>query len=300
MQPEYLTADADDETRLQCRHIFADGRRCGSPALRSPGGSSEASLPFCYFHHNSRRPIQDAPTRRRRQSRFTLPNPEDRSAIQQGLAQVLQRIASNEIDPRRAGLLLYGFQIASLNLPRPDPNVKPKEPVCEVIHDPVHGLLAPPAELGHDEPMGSAQRLLMELDALEAADLERNREHEAELRRASVDAAAETAARAAAQASAQAETIVGLDIQACAPAAPEAAPERTRRSEANSPDLKILRKKCRGRGTQRLGLIHYSLAVFTSQRHASAGTHGTPSPRPHDQTRSGTAASPHASARFPC
>ena len=46
--------------RFQCRHVFTDGRRCGSPALRTQN--------FCYFHHTSRRPIQDAPTRKRRQS----------------------------------------------------------------------------------------------------------------------------------------------------------------------------------------------------------------------------------------
>ena len=186
MTPEIITPETES-TRFQCRHIFTDGRRCGSPAIRGPQGADN----FCYYHHNSRRPVQHAPTRRRRQSRFALPNPEDRSAIQQGLGQVLQKIASNEIDPRRAGLLLYGLQIASLNLPRSDPRQKPAEPVSEVIDDPQHGLLAPPAELGHDRPMGSAQRLLEELDALEAieerdrAEFERNRQREAEIRQAS-------------------------------------------------------------------------------------------------------------------
>jgi hypothetical protein len=45
--------------------------------------------------------------------------PEDRSAIQLAIGEVLRRIASNDIDPHRAGLLLYGLQIASLNLPKP-------------------------------------------------------------------------------------------------------------------------------------------------------------------------------------
>src|SRR5258708_40196450 len=45
------------------------------------------------------------------------PLPEDRSAIQRSIGEVLLRIARNEIDPKRAGLLLYGLQIASLNLP---------------------------------------------------------------------------------------------------------------------------------------------------------------------------------------
>ena len=161
MTPEIITPqfETTQTEQFQCRHIFTDGRRCGSPAIRGPEGADA----FCYFHHNSRRPIQDAPTRKRRQSRFNLPNPEDRSAIQQSIGEVLRRIASNEIDPRRAGLLLYGLQIASLNLPKSNPSEPPAEIVSEVTHDPEHGLLAPPAELGANQPKGSAQRLLEEL-----------------------------------------------------------------------------------------------------------------------------------------
>ena len=44
--------------------------------------------------------------------------PEDRAAIQLSIGEILRRIARNQIDPRRAGLLLYGLQIASTNLPR--------------------------------------------------------------------------------------------------------------------------------------------------------------------------------------
>jgi hypothetical protein len=156
MTPEIIA----DEPRFQCRHIFTDGRRCGSPALRGPEGPES----FCYFHHNTRRPIQDAPARKRRRSRFTLPNPEDRSAIQHSIGEVLRRIASNEIDPRRGGILLYGLQIASLNLPKSTPREETAEPVSEVTHDPEHGIIAPRAELGHDRPKGSAQRLLEELE----------------------------------------------------------------------------------------------------------------------------------------
>jgi hypothetical protein len=79
----------------QCRHIFTDGHRCGSPCLRGED--------LCYYHHTTRKPIADPQQRRGRRSTFDLPLPE--------------RIASNDIDCRRAGLLLYGLQIASLNLP---------------------------------------------------------------------------------------------------------------------------------------------------------------------------------------
>ena len=117
--------------RFQCRHVFTDGRRCGSPALRTQN--------FCYFHHTSRAPIQDAPTRKRRQSTFQLPNPADlseRSGIQHTIGLILRRIATNEVDPRRAGLLLYGLQIASLNLGKSKPPTGSADIVDDITIDP--------------------------------------------------------------------------------------------------------------------------------------------------------------------
>ena len=132
----------DKPKRYQCRHIFTDGHRCGSPCLRGEE--------LCYYHHTTRKPTTGARRRRCRRSAFDLPLPEDRSAIQSSIGQVLQRIASNDIDPRRAGLLLYGLQIASLNLPR---DLAPSratvaETVEEIILDPALGTLAPRSETG--------------------------------------------------------------------------------------------------------------------------------------------------------
>lgn len=127
---------------FQCRHIFTDGRRCGSHALRNE--------PFCYYHHNTRKPIASPKERKARLGTFELPLLEDRSAIQAALGEIMQRIASNDLDPRRAGLLLYALQIATLNLPkeRTDENedyvVLPT--VEEVIYHPELGALAPEAE----------------------------------------------------------------------------------------------------------------------------------------------------------
>jgi hypothetical protein len=107
--------------RYQCRHIFTDGHRCGSPCLRQED--------FCYYHHTTRRPVQDPRQRQIRTALFDLPMPEDRAAIQRSIGEVLRRIARNEIDRRRAGLLLYGLQIASTNLPRdPKPTRKSQDP----------------------------------------------------------------------------------------------------------------------------------------------------------------------------
>ncbi|MCU1224935.1 MAG: hypothetical protein JWQ42_3028 [Edaphobacter sp.] len=112
MDQAIIETSNETPKRYQCRHIFTDGHRCGSVCLRREE--------FCYYHHTTRRPAANPRQRRGRHSAFDLPLPDsnDRSAIQLAIGEVLQRIASNDIDPRRAGLLLYGLQIASLNLPK--------------------------------------------------------------------------------------------------------------------------------------------------------------------------------------
>jgi hypothetical protein len=54
---------------------------------------------LCYYHHTTRKPAPHTHTRRSRRTTFELPLPEDRSAIQHSIGQVLQRIAANDIDP---------------------------------------------------------------------------------------------------------------------------------------------------------------------------------------------------------
>ena len=117
----------------QCRHIFTDGHRCGSKCLRNED--------FCYYHHAARRPAPPAANFRDVNSSFTIPIPEDRSAIQAGIGVVLQRIAQGQLDPRRAGLILYGLQIAAFNLPKPK-SIQP-ESVDEVTEHPSLGPIAP-------------------------------------------------------------------------------------------------------------------------------------------------------------
>ena len=148
-----------EPARYQCRRIHVDGRRCGSPCLRGEE--------FCYFHHTTRTPakLKELAERERLRETFALPLPEDRSAIQHGIGQVLQRIASNNIDPRRAGLLLYGLQIASLNLPKERPLKRHEEPeiVEEIIEDPELGLLAPQLECEEaGERLSTTARILKE------------------------------------------------------------------------------------------------------------------------------------------
>jgi hypothetical protein len=141
--------------QYQCRHIFTDGHRCSSPCLRQEE--------FCYYHHTTRRPVANPKQRRSRRSTFHLPLPEDRSAIQASIGEVLQRIAANDIDPRRAGLLLYGLQIASLNLPKPQTLTKPEpQTVEEITIDPALGFLAPRTDISETARPKSAVALLIE------------------------------------------------------------------------------------------------------------------------------------------
>jgi hypothetical protein len=162
--------DTASTTKYQCRHIFTDGRRCASPCLRQEE--------FCYYHHTTRRPIENPRQRRSRRSTFNLPLPEDRSAIQHSIGEVLRRIAANDIDPRRAGLLLYGLQIASINLPKPKPTIKPtrhnseetteEQTVEEITTDPTLGILAPRTEITQpEERLSTVGRLLKKMASSE-------------------------------------------------------------------------------------------------------------------------------------
>jgi len=160
------------EKRFQCRHVLTAGQRCGAAALRREN--------FCYYHHATRRPLPrlkfpaypDAEF-----ERFIMPVLEDRAAIQLAISQVLTRIAANELDPKRARLLLFGLQIAIRALPRQPASGRdasgrftPKEEVNhlrdlnQIELDPELGLLAPIAEHTPPEERKSyAQRLLEEL-----------------------------------------------------------------------------------------------------------------------------------------
>jgi hypothetical protein len=145
------------QTRIQCRHIHADGRQCGSPALRREQ--------FCYFHHATRRP-KPAPGKFRyldAQEPFELPVVEDRLAALSVAAHILSRIASNDLDVTRAGRLLYNLQILISLMPKePRPAVEAKAapeprplPIADIVYDETHGLIAPITELIDPEPSRS-------------------------------------------------------------------------------------------------------------------------------------------------
>jgi hypothetical protein len=143
-------------TRFQCRHVLADGRRCGSIALREQD--------FCYFHHATRRPAQDLPARRSRQASFALAMPEDRPAIQLALGEIIQRIASHGIDRRRAALILYGLQIACSTLRHaPVRGQEPgTSPIADITLDPALGAIAPRAEYLAPQAEKTLEQILLE------------------------------------------------------------------------------------------------------------------------------------------
>ena len=83
----------------RCQPVKADGTRCGSPAL--------TERPYCYAHAQMLRPAQ---------ALGPLPPLEDANGIQCALMQVADALVRDQIDYKRAALLLYCLQIASANL----------------------------------------------------------------------------------------------------------------------------------------------------------------------------------------
>jgi len=154
----------EDRKPYLCRHIFVDGRQCGSRALRNQN--------FCYYHYAHRTPVLANQRRRQPASGFDLTrldSLDNHAAIQLSLSEVLGRIANNTIDPRRAWLLLYGLQIAGHNLKHAHPT--PEAPIPDtIIEDAAHGQLAQ-LEEGRPQPQSLQQQMQALLRQDPTADL---------------------------------------------------------------------------------------------------------------------------------
>ena len=96
-----------------CGHRKSDGILCGSPALRGK--------PLCYFHQRDLdRGQQRACLRRRAESlQLHFPPMETMTDVQIALFEVMEALAADCIEPRRASALLFALQQASLHLRRP-------------------------------------------------------------------------------------------------------------------------------------------------------------------------------------
>ncbi|HVP55812.1 MAG TPA: hypothetical protein VMU45_12545 [Candidatus Eisenbacteria bacterium] len=112
-----------------CDHLMEDGVYCSSPALRDQR--------YCHFHLNARaRRVQAARARLHGDSRrFQMPILDNMHAVQAGIQQVLDALADDRIQNRRAGLLLYALQQAAASLKTTPgwqgqrPQLKPGEPL---------------------------------------------------------------------------------------------------------------------------------------------------------------------------
>jgi hypothetical protein len=86
-----------------CTHIKITGHRCGSPALRGEQ--------FCYFHQRMMRGVKTPPEARLHPIALI----ENEEAIQASLMEVINALARNTIDVRRADLILKALHIAVKN-----------------------------------------------------------------------------------------------------------------------------------------------------------------------------------------
>lgn len=94
-----------------CEHVKSNGHFCGSPALRGRN--------YCYFHltHIGRQLRAEQHALRPGLEPFLeLPLLEDAASIQLALMQVTNALLRGTLDPKRAGLVLYSLQTASINL----------------------------------------------------------------------------------------------------------------------------------------------------------------------------------------
>ncbi len=116
----------------ECRHIMPSGLKCHSPAL--------GNAFFCYYHTSLHRTT--APKGKFDNQGIEISALEDSSAVQLALTQVLGALGSSSLDPRRAGLLLYGLQIAAHLTARPSAQ-KPADSVRTVCYAANGEALAP-------------------------------------------------------------------------------------------------------------------------------------------------------------
>jgi hypothetical protein len=89
-----------------CTHIKVTGIRCGSPALRGEQ--------FCYFHQRMVHGVRTPPKARLHPVALI----EDGESLQASLMEIINALARNTIDLRRAELILRALHIAVKNVRR--------------------------------------------------------------------------------------------------------------------------------------------------------------------------------------
>jgi hypothetical protein len=189
----------------ECRHIRVDGTKCRSAALRSQAWCyyhddvyrrhsarfaqmqeqfaakqdksvtltsppSTESYDYGYIPAAVEQispALQSAPT----PEPLELPDIEDISSIQLAISRIVQAIAANTLDLKRAGILLYGLQIAAQNQPKTTPNVYNTVTEVGQTEDGIDVALVPPNEIAKESFPLLAARLRLNLRMLEEVEI---------------------------------------------------------------------------------------------------------------------------------
>jgi hypothetical protein len=90
----------------RCEFVKLNGERCGSFA--------EGRGRLCYFHSRT----AEGRTRKKRKGPLTIPVLEDDLAVQMAVTHICRGVAEESLEPKRASILLYGLQVATVALRR--------------------------------------------------------------------------------------------------------------------------------------------------------------------------------------
>jgi len=144
-----------------CRHIKSNGIQCHAVALRDNH--------FCCFHHRLneghrlyRLRMVGAKGLTERGFIIPLPAMEDRLSVQLAISEVLNALACNFIDAKRANAFFYGLQLASSNckgletIPNPTAVVRDCDRAPDII-EAVRVDIAPPGRTIEIEDPAPAQ-----------------------------------------------------------------------------------------------------------------------------------------------
>ena len=82
----------------RCQHIHYSGKPCRAPARRGRN--------YCMFHQSAHNEA----------GHLALPIIEDTHSMQLAILRILHSLANDYIDPRRASVMLYGLQLAGMNM----------------------------------------------------------------------------------------------------------------------------------------------------------------------------------------
>ena len=91
-----------------CQHWMDNATRCGSPAM--------SGKRYCYSHQREHQRVARKKAEQTRQRWFESAPLHDPKSVQRALMQVMQRLVSGQVEPRKAGQILYKLQTASVNL----------------------------------------------------------------------------------------------------------------------------------------------------------------------------------------